>query len=98
MWYVLDAGWGGFHSVDVKLAGNRSTAELTATDRSGNDQSEVVRVLGNPSVILAGELPDGYLMKMSGGPDDYGFSDPGVAEGEPLSAAAIDAAFASHGA
>lgn len=34
-WYVMDAGWDGFRSVNVKLAGNRSTAELTAVGSVG---------------------------------------------------------------
>jgi hypothetical protein len=95
-WYMVDAGWSGFRSVNVQLAGNRSTAELTAIDYAGNSQTAVVRVLGNPQVAMAGGLPDGYLLKMNGSPEDYGLSDP--AEGEALSTEAIDAVFAGSDA
>ncbi len=91
-WYMVDAGWSGFRTINVQLAGNRSTAELTATDYANNSQTAVVRVLGNPQVAIAGGLPDGYLLKMNGSPNDFGLSDP--AEGESLSAEAIDAVFA----
>jgi hypothetical protein len=93
MWYVLDAGWSNFRSVNVNLAGNRSTAELTVTDYDGASQTAVVRLRGNPDVILAGGLPEGHLLKMSGDPADYGLSDPGPAEGEPLATGAVDAVF-----
>ena len=98
MWHVLDAGWDGFRSVSVKLAGNRSTAELTATDHSGQTQTTTVRVLGNSHVVLAGEATDGFLMKMKGGPEDFGLVSPQAAEGEPLSSLAVDAAFAGEDA
>ena len=98
MWYVLDAGWDGFESVDVKLASNRSTAELSATGHLGPTQRTTVRVLGNPDVFLAGDATHGYLLNMRGSPEDYGLVDPLSAEGEPLSASAVDAAFSDDDA
>lgn len=91
MWYVLDAGWDGFASVSVKLSGNRSSVEITATDDAGQIQTTTVRVVGNPNAMLSGDTRTGYLLKINGGPEDHGLSDP--AEGEPLSASAVDAVF-----
>ena len=91
MWYVLDAGWDGFASVSVKLSGNRSSVEITATDDAGQIQTTTVRVVGNPNAMLSGDTRTGYLLKINGGPEDHGLSDP--AEGEPLGASAVDAVF-----
>ncbi len=94
MWYVLDAGWEGFESVNVKLTGNRSSLEITATDDSGHTQTTTVRVVGNPNVTLSGDTRGGYLLKIKGGPEDNGLSDPAEARGGSLPATAVDAVFA----
>ena len=55
-------------------------------------------MLGNPDVLLAGDAIHGYLLNMRGSPEDYGLVEPLSAEGEPLSASAVDAAFSDDDA
>jgi hypothetical protein len=98
LWYIQDAGWDGYESVAVSLSSNRSTADITVTYENGASDSTTVRILGNPDAIMAGEARTGMLLKLVGGPEDYGFDSVFGAEGEAMSAAAVDAAFSGDDA
>ena len=88
-WYHLKSGWDSYRSVEVSLADDLSTLNISAVDLNGDFFAGTISILGNPRVQLLGNAHDGYLVKLRGASTDFSL-EPAATN----SAAAADAVFA----